>query len=187
MVGTVGSTSATSGANAPTAAAGDKFGFAIGAGLRINLDMLARGPLWKDGLNYLHGTGHGIGAFLNVHEGPFSVGGGAVHANKIQETARMRRMFLAPIEEGYHLSDEPGFCQEGSFGIRLEADLVARETAAEPGRRRVRQRVGPPEALAAVRRIEDVPVAEETRVRLEVPQGVVEDRHAPGQHDGVVF
>ena len=64
------------------------------------LETLARGPLWKDGMNFLHGTGHGIGAFLNVHEGPFGVGGGAVHASKIAESARMRRMYLAPIEEG---------------------------------------------------------------------------------------
>mmetsp|Transcript_13516 Transcript_13516/g.22477 ORF Transcript_13516/g.22477 Transcript_13516/m.22477 type:complete len:703 (+) Transcript_13516:98-2206(+) len=93
----------------------------------IMLEMLARGPLWKDGMNFLHGTGHGIGAFLNVHEGPFSVGGGAVHASKIVESARMRRMYLAPIEEGYHLSDEPGFYKEGDhgFGIRIEADLIA--------------------------------------------------------------
>eukprot|EP00966_Prymnesium_polylepis_P022934 527380-Prymnesium_polylepis.1 len=62
--------------------------------------MLARGPLWQDGMNYLHGTGHGIGAFLNVHEGPFGLGGGAVHASKIVDSARMRRMYLAPIEEG---------------------------------------------------------------------------------------
>ena len=41
----------------------------------VMLEMLARGPLWRDGLNFLHGTGHGIGAFLNVHEGPFGVGG----------------------------------------------------------------------------------------------------------------
>ena len=51
-------------------------------------------------MNFLHGTGHGIGAFLNVHEGPFGVGGGAVHASKIVESAAMRRKYLAPIEEG---------------------------------------------------------------------------------------
>jgi len=66
----------------------------------LMLEMLARAPLWKDGMNFLHGTGHGIGAFLNVHEGPFGVGGGAVHASKIVKSARMRRMYLAPIEEG---------------------------------------------------------------------------------------
>jgi len=92
----------------------------------IMLEMLARGPLWQDGMNYLHGTGHGIGAFLNVHEGPFGVGGGAVHASKIAESARMQLKYLAPIEEGYSLSDEPGFYMEGKdgFGIRIEADLI---------------------------------------------------------------
>ena len=38
------------------------------------LDMLARAPLWRDGLNYLHGTGHGMGSLLNVHEGPMGIG-----------------------------------------------------------------------------------------------------------------
>ena len=91
----------------------------------LMLETLARGPLWKDGMNFLHGTGHGIGAFLNVHEGPFGVGGGAVHASKIVASARMRRMYLAPIEEGYSLSDEPGFYDPDlGFGIRIEADLV---------------------------------------------------------------
>ena len=90
------------------------------------LDCLARAPLWKDGMNYPHGTGHGIGAFLNVHEGPFGVGGGATHAEKLQGSERLR-MYTHGIEEGYHLSDEPGFYLdgvEGAFGIRLEADLV---------------------------------------------------------------
>jgi Xaa-Pro aminopeptidase len=90
----------------------------------IMLEMLARGPLWRDGLNYLHGTGHGIGSFLNVHEGPFGVSGGAVSADKLLASARARRMVLAPILPGYHLSNEPGFYRDGSFGIRLESDLV---------------------------------------------------------------
>ena len=54
-------------------------------------------------------SGHGVGGFLNVHEGPFGVGGGVVHTSKIKESERMRRMYLAPIEEGYSLSDELGF------------------------------------------------------------------------------
>jgi len=40
----------------------------------LMLEMLARGPLWQDGLNYQHGTGHGMGAYLNVHEGPMGIG-----------------------------------------------------------------------------------------------------------------
>ena len=88
------------------------------------LDCLARAPLWKDAMDYLYGTGHG--AYLNVHEGPFGVGGGATHAEKLQGSERLR-MYTHGIEEGYHLSDEPGFYLdgvEGAFGIRLEADLV---------------------------------------------------------------
>ena len=95
------------------------------------LEMCARGPLWRDGLNYLHGTGHGIGAYLNVHEGPFGVGGGAIAADKLMESAARMRMYMCPIDEGFYLSDEPGFYLEGAFGIRLESDLV---TTAAPTR-----------------------------------------------------
>ena len=83
------------------------------------LEMLARAPLWRDGLNYLHGTGHGMGAFLNVHEGPFGVGGGAIDGHKIAANANRRRMYLYPIEAGFHLSDEPGFYRDG--GARTPA------------------------------------------------------------------
>lgn len=92
------------------------------------LETLARAPLWRDGMNFLHGTGHGMGAYLNVHEGPAGIGGGATHIEQVSEARR--RMYLHPIEEGQYVSDEPGFYLEGAFGIRLEADLVveARET-----------------------------------------------------------
>ena len=99
----------------------------------LMLEMLSRGPLWRDGLNYLHGTGHGIGAYLNVHEGPFGVGGGAVRAERVAGSARMRRVYLAPIEAGYYLSDEPGFYRDGAFGIRIESDLVATEAETKYG------------------------------------------------------
>lgn len=79
------------------------------------LDMLARQPLYQDGYNYLHGTGHGIGAFLNVHEGPYgfsaSSGGSATPV---------------PLEAGMAVSDEPGFYEEGAFGIRIESVLLVR-------------------------------------------------------------
>jgi len=89
------------------------------------LDMLARGPLWKDGMSYLHGTGHGIGSHLNVHEGPFGVGGGATHSSSIFKSESMQRRYLAPIELGYSLSDEPGFYLDGKFGVRLESDMIS--------------------------------------------------------------
>lgn len=88
----------------------------------LMLEMLSREPLWQDGLNFLHGTGHGMGAYLNVHEGPAGIGGGAAHISQVNEARR--RMYLHPIEEGFYLSDEPGFYSEGAFGIRIEADLV---------------------------------------------------------------
>lgn len=71
------------------------------------LDALARVPLWSIGLDYNHGTGHGVGAFLNVHEGPQGIG------------FRKREN-----EEGFYAgmttSNEPGYYEEGSFGIRIE-------------------------------------------------------------------
>ena len=80
------------------------------------LDCLARAPLWKDAMDYLYGTGHG--AYLNVHEGHFGVGGGATHAEKLQGSERCR-MYIDGSEEGYHLSDELGYYLdgvEGAFG-----------------------------------------------------------------------
>lgn len=91
----------------------------------LMLDSYARQPLWQDGLQYGHGTGHGMGAYLNVHEGPAGIGGGTVPGNKIQENDRMKRVYLMPVEAGYFLSDEPGCYKDGDFGIRIEADLVA--------------------------------------------------------------
>jgi len=93
----------------------------------LMLEMLSRAPLWQDGLNFLHGTGHGMGAYLNVHEGPAGIGGGAAHISQCSEARR--RMYLHPIEEGFYLSDEPGFYREGAFGIRIESDLVVQLAA----------------------------------------------------------
>ena len=73
-----------------------------------DLDPLARAPLWLAGQDYDHGTGHGVGAFLGVHEGP----------------QRLSRLGLVPLEAGMILSNEPGYYREGAFGIRLE-NLVA--------------------------------------------------------------
>lgn len=70
------------------------------------LDSLARTALWEVGLDYLHGTGHGVGAFLNVHEGPCGI-----HQRIMHET---------PLQEGMILSDEPGYYEDGKFGVRIE-------------------------------------------------------------------
>lgn len=71
----------------------------------VQLDALARLPLWKEGKDYNHGTGHGVGSFLNVHEGPQSI-----------------RKDLNPVElqAGMVLSNEPGYYVEGQYGIRHE-------------------------------------------------------------------
>jgi Xaa-Pro aminopeptidase len=81
-----------------------------------DLDPLARFPLWVEGQDYDHGTGHGVGAFLSVHEGP----------------QRLSRLSEVALEPGMILSNEPGYYREGAFGIRLE-NLIVVEVAADLG------------------------------------------------------
>ena len=76
-----------------------------------HLDAFARRALWQAGLDYDHGTGHGVGSYLSVHEGPAS----------LSRTGRM-----VPLAAGMILSDEPGFYQPGAYGIRLENLLLVR-------------------------------------------------------------
>ena len=73
------------------------------------LDILAREPMWREGINYLHGTGHGVGAYLNVHEGPHQI--------------RMEYM-PAPLVAGMTVTDEPGIYLPGRFGVRVENTLL---------------------------------------------------------------
>ena len=80
----------------------------------INLDYLARGPLWELGLDYNHGTGHGVGYFLNVHEGP----------NGLRWKCADDKVNSAVFEEGMITSNEPGFYLEGKYGIRTENMIV---------------------------------------------------------------
>ena len=75
-----------------------------------NLDVVARTPLWELGLDYNHGTGHGVGYFLNVHEGPASI-----HL-RVGEHPTDSEL----LREGMVLSDEPGIYREGEYGVRLE-------------------------------------------------------------------
>lgn len=81
-----------------------------------NLDILARGPLWDQGLDYKCGTGHGVGYILNVHEGP--------QALRWQYNPRAGEV---PFEEGMDVTNEPGIYVEGSHGIRIENVMVARK------------------------------------------------------------
>ena len=74
------------------------------------LDAVARRGLWKSGLNFLHGTGHGVGSYLNVHEGPHQI--------------RMEYR-PAPLHTGMTVTDEPGIYLEDRFGVRIENVLLA--------------------------------------------------------------
>lgn len=79
-----------------------------------DIDALARFNLWVAGQDYDHGTGHGVGAFLSVHEGP----------------QRISRISEVSLEPGMILSNEPGYYREGAFGIRLENLIVVQEAPA---------------------------------------------------------
>ncbi len=81
-----------------------------------NLDVLAREPLWENGLDYNHGTGHGVGFILSVHEGPQRF------QWRISENAAS-----IPLEEGMVISNEPGIYLEGKFGIRHENLVLCRK------------------------------------------------------------
>lgn len=78
-----------------------------------NLDVLAREPLWREGLDYKCGTGHGVGYLLNVHEGPQSFGTGMGSSY--------------PLKPGMNITVEPGVYEEGKFGIRTENDVLVKE------------------------------------------------------------
>lgn len=80
-----------------------------------DLDTLARAALWRAGFDYDHGTGHGIGAYLCVHEGPQS----------------LSRRGAVPLQPGMMLSNEPGYYRAGAFGIRIE-NLLLVEGASLP-------------------------------------------------------
>ena len=73
------------------------------------LDILARKDMWRAGMNYLHGTGHGVGSYLNVHEGPHQI--------------RMEWK-PAPLVAGMTVTDEPGIYLAGKFGVRIENTLL---------------------------------------------------------------
>ncbi|GGH52049.1 M24 family metallopeptidase [Frigidibacter albus] len=82
-----------------------------------DLEAVARYPQWLAGMDYDHGTGHGVGAYLSVHEGP----------------ARLSRLSEVPLEPGMILSNEPGYYREGAFGIRIENLVVVEEAPALQG------------------------------------------------------
>jgi len=81
-----------------------------------DIEAVGRMPLWLAGQDFNHGLGHGVGAFLSVHEGP----------------QRLSRVSHVPLEEGMILSNEPGYYREGAFGIRLENLVVVSPAANQP-------------------------------------------------------
>ena len=82
------------------------------------LDALARHALWQEGLDYDHGTGHGVGTFLGVHEGPQRI-------SKVGNTVA--------LEPGMVISNEPGYYKTGEYGIRIENLVAVREADKVPG------------------------------------------------------
>ncbi|KAL9046903.1 MAG: hypothetical protein Q9214_000385 [Letrouitia sp. 1 TL-2023] len=78
------------------------------------LDAFARQFLWHEGLDYRHGTGHGVGSYLNVHEGPIGVG------QRVQYSE-------VPLSAGNVISDEPGYYEDGNFGIRIENVIMGQQ------------------------------------------------------------
>lgn len=84
------------------------------------LDAIARAPLWRAGVDFDHGTGHGVGSFLGVHEGPQTISG---------------RSSSVPLEPGMIVSNEPGYYRQGEYGIRLENLVVVREEEIDGGER----------------------------------------------------
>ncbi len=83
----------------------------------VNLDILARAPFWEADLDYKHGTGHGVGYVLNVHEGP----------NGFRWQQSPDRSEGSVLEEGMVTTDEPGIYLEGKYGIRTENELICRK------------------------------------------------------------
>jgi Xaa-Pro aminopeptidase len=82
-----------------------------------SLDVLARRPLWEVGLDYDHGTGHGVGSYLSVHEGPQRI---SKAPNRI------------PLEVGMIVSNEPGYYKTGEYGIRIENLVVVQPVEGQP-------------------------------------------------------
>ncbi len=81
----------------------------------MTLDMLARKPFWDRNLNFNHGTGHGVGYLLNIHEPPTGF------------RWQFRAREIQPFEDGMVVTDEPGIYLEGEYGIRLENELLTRK------------------------------------------------------------
>lgn len=87
----------------------------------MSLDIMAREPMWQNGMDYKCGTGHGIGYLLNVHEGPQNI-----------RWKKRNEADTTPFEPGMVISDEPGVYKEGQYGIRIETILLCKEWGKTP-------------------------------------------------------
>lgn len=87
------------------------------------IDAVARQPLWEHGLDYGHGTGHGIGSFLNVHEGPIGIG---PRPNAAKNA----------LKPGHLITNEPGYYENGGYGIRIENVMIVKESGIETNGRK---------------------------------------------------
>lgn len=83
----------------------------------VQLDAITRDPIWQAGMDYAHGTGHGVGCCLNVHEGPVSISKRSTRA----------------VEQGMLLSNEPGYYIENEYGIRIENLILAQQSPTKEG------------------------------------------------------
>lgn len=83
----------------------------------MDLDVLARNPLWQTGRDFAHGTGHGVGSYLNVHEGPQNIS----------------KRGVEPLVPGMIISNEPGFYVEGEYGIRIENLVLVKQAESIDG------------------------------------------------------
>lgn len=83
----------------------------------MDIDVLARQALWRHGLDYAHGTGHGVGSYLSVHEGPQNIS----------------KRGTEPLQAGMILSNEPGYYKQGEYGIRIENLVLVKQAAEIPG------------------------------------------------------
>jgi len=118
------------------------------------LDALARAPLWAAGLDYDHGTGHGVGSYLGVHEGPHRIA-------KVNNTVALR--------PGMIVSNEPGYYKEGAYGIRIENLQVVTGPAPIPGGERPMLGFEPLTLAPIDRRLVDVAMlTSEEREQLDV-------------------
>jgi Xaa-Pro aminopeptidase len=87
--------------------------------LAVHLDCMARQPLWREGMDYAHGTGHGVGNYLNIHEGP-------VIRREVVPVSTVA------LEAGMIVTNEPGYYAAGDFGLRIESHMAV-IASAHPG------------------------------------------------------